>query len=117
MLLFLLNSTAGYTDKADVKITSSDHKDVVSKVGVHAKGNWRALGSELGLSIAQLNGIETERLGDSQHCISDALNKWRASLSKKPVTWETLLVSLCKPQVGLKSLADEIYDDPNFPFK
>ena len=94
-----MNSTADYADKGNVEITASDHKNVIDKVGVPAKDNWRALGSELGLSIAQLNGIETQRRGDAQHCISDALNKWRASKSKEPVTWETLLVSLCKPQV------------------
>ena len=99
-----------------MKITVSDHKNVMDKVGVAAKDNWRALGSELGLSIAQLNGIEIQRRSDSRHCISDAIVKWRSSMSKRPVTWETLLVSLCKPQVGLKYLADEIYADPNFPF-
>ena len=109
-------TTANYADKGDVKITVSDHKNVTSKVGVKAKGNWRALGSELGLPIAELNSIETQRRSDSQHCISEAIDKWRASKSKEPVTWETLLVSLCKPQVDLKYLADEIYADPNFPF-
>ena len=110
-------TTADYADKGDVKITVSDHKNVMDKVGVAAKDNWRALGSELGLSIAQLNGFETQRRSGTQHCISDSLDKWRASMSKRPVTWETLLVSLCKPQVGLKYLADEIYTDPKFPFK
>ena len=117
LYIFLMNSTADYADKGDVKITVSDHKNVMDKVGVAAKDNWRALGSELGLSIAQLNGIETQRRSGTQHCISDALDKWRASMSKTPVTWETLLVSLCKPQVDLKYLADEIYTDPKFPFK
>ena len=100
-----------------MRITVSDHSNVTGKVGVDAKDNWRALGSELGLSIANLNSIETQRRSDSQHCISDAIDKWRASMSKRPVTWETLLVSLCKPQVDLKSLADDIYMDPDFPFK
>ena len=112
-----MNSTADYAGKGDVKITSSDHKDVMNKVGVNAKDNWKALGSELGLSISQLNSIEMQRRNDPQNCISDAINKWRASMSKTPVTWQTLLVSLCKPQVGLKYLADDIYADPNFPFK
>ena len=110
-------TTADYADKGNVKITVSDHKNVTSKVGVKAKGNWRALGSELGLPIAELNGIETKKQSEPQLCISDTIDKWRVSKSKEPVTWETLLVSLCKPQVGLKSLADEIYDDPKFPFK
>ena len=100
-----------------MKITVSDHNNVTRKVGVKAKGNWKALGSELGLSIAELNGIETQRQSGTQHCISDTIDKWRASKSKEPVTWETLLVSLCKPQVGLKYLADDIYADPDFPFK
>ena len=112
-----MNSTADYAGKGDVKITISDHKYVMDKVGVRAKDKWKALGSELGLSFAQLNSFETERQNNPQSCISDALNKWRASISKEPVTWETLLVSLCKPQVGLKYIADEIYADPKFPFK
>ena len=110
-----MNSTANYADKGDVKITVSD-RNVMEKVGVHAKDNWRALGSELGLAITQLNSIETQRRGYPPHCIFDTLNRWRAGITKAPVTWETLLVSLCKPQVDLKYLADEIYADPNFPF-
>ena len=93
-----------------------DHKNVMDKVGVAAKDKWKALGSELGLSIDHLNGIEMQRQGNPLLCISDTLNNWRSSMSKTPVTWETLLVSLCKPQVGLKYIADKIYKDPNFPF-
>ena len=111
-----MNSTADYAGKGNVVIADSDLKHVMNKVGVAAEGNWKALGSELGLQIGQLNGIEMDNRNNPQSCFSDVINKWMNSMSKEPVTWETLLVSLCKPQVGLKSLADEIYNDPEFPF-
>ena len=115
-LTFPLNSTADYAGKGNVEIANPDLKHVMNKVGVAAKSNWKALGSELGLPIGQLNGIEMHKRNDPQSCFSDVINKWMNSMSKEPVTWETLLVSLCKPQVDLKSLADDIYDDPKFPF-
>ena len=53
-----------------MKITVSDHKNVMDKVGVAAKDKWKALGSELRLSIDKLNGIEMQRQGDPLYTAS-----------------------------------------------
>ena len=81
----------------------------MNNVGYKVKDSWRSIGSELGLSVAELNGIGETNLEKPIQCISAVLSKWISSQSKTPVTWQTVLVSLCKPQVSQKEVADEVY--------
>ena len=81
---------------------------MLSEVGVHVKDRWRSIGSELGISVNDLNAIGLPNPNPT-HCITEVFSKWTASLSKTPVTWQTLLVTLCKPQVDQKPVADRVY--------
>lgn len=77
-------------------------------IGAPEKDNWRAIGSELGLTVAELNAIRSQHAKDPANCISRVLNNWRSGLKREPITWQTVLVALCKPQVGRKERADEV---------
>lgn len=100
-----------YAEKGQKEISSSDLRELMNQVGCHVKDNWRPVGSELGLSVADLNSIDDSKQGNAIQCISEVFSKWIRSQSKTPVNWQTLLVSLCKPQVERKDIADKVYQE------
>ena len=98
-------------EKGRKEISNEDLKDLMNKVGYRVKDSWRSLGSELGLPVSELNSIGISNQERSIDCIRNVFSKWTRSQTKKPVNWQTLLVSLCKPQVDQKVVADEVYRD------
>ena len=83
----------------------------MNKIGAPEKDRWRAIGSELGLSVSDLNSIRSRQAKDPMNCISKVFDRWRSGMTRKPITWQTVLVALCKPQVGLKERADKVNEE------
>ena len=73
-----------------------------------ARSEWKALGTELGIHVDDLNSIEHDGK-DSEECLTNMLTAWLCKRSLKP-SWKSLADALQAETVGREDLADDIIE-------
>ena len=70
---------------------------------------WKRVGVHLGLSLPQIDAIDSHRRGEPFECFADVFKYWQSeSTPERPANWATLISVLRSNTVGEETLAEHI---------
>ena len=77
----------------------------MNKVAAIIPDKWEKVGTQMGLTPAQIRSIDKQYKGDPDNCYTQVFRKWSPYQTR---TWSDLIAILCTEQVGEMELAQEI---------
>lgn len=82
---------------------------LMNRVGVLIPSKWRAVGTQLGLSIGTLERIQYDYSSDCQRCFSEVFSEWQRQPSNVlPYEWPSLFDALKSHHVSEIKLAHDL---------
>ncbi len=78
-------------------------------VAAEIPAKWRAVGTQLNLSIGKLDQIEYDHRGSCDRCFSNVFSLWERQPNRAlPYEWLSLYEALRSPQVSENKIANNL---------
>ena len=83
--------------------TEPSDKDLINNVAAKIPAKWYNFGVQLNIPTGTLNAVHYRRT--ALECFMEVFSIWKRSLSREPISWDTVIAVLESPRIDERKLA------------